>query len=640
MDLENFKSTYNILEDLSISKDSCKRGDLIAWKESNEGCWAFGTYVCPKGRGASMVDVLDFKSFYKNDIPDSLYLRSVWNTPKRAVEYKQSLQDNDKLCDIKCIYSNRVINFGCNIFQEKPFSKISFVSGIKNVLEKVVKKYGRTSPEGLIAKSLINNKTIFADFAQTDKIGAVGYYLDEKSQELSITSLNFDKFKKAMLEHNKLYQDVIVKKRSYDPTVEVSSEIFTITTNILFNNCIEHTKIGRLVKKCLLNLYPDRYLELFVHAFNAEFISFNSFNINVVEGDELVKWYNVKNYTEGRGTLQNSCMRHPNCKSQLLLYKYLPVKMVTVVKEGLLHARALLWNLDTGEKYMDRIYYTKDSQKNMLMKWGYENGYTVQYDNYYKSRNEVFPDIKFDRKYIIAKCNWIEIQDSLIKEGLIDLKYSTNNLIGTPYLDTFTHLSLDGNYIGRSIKEDDKITIEDIDIPFVKYGKENISNRSTSGFPCVTDSRFIKRVINLCPKGEVYSYTSDSNNYIFKQFLPEYKCKFVKTAHSSNGYAWLDMTKSSLERDGLYYIINSKEHMNYEQIIQKFEEVGYLDTFFKMIDDGFIVNFDYGYSTNNPINITKHDLIVNYKKDDILKLCEVYNDIKIQTSSGIYVVPN
>lgn len=135
--------------------------------------------------------------------------------------------------------------------------------------------------------------------------------------------------------------------------------------------------IGRIVKSILSQNgfnFSDSEIESFVNKFKAEWDNDNleDNNILVINGDEIKKWYSEKSYVYGgKGTLGNSCMRYDYVSDFLDIYtsNIDQVSLVIYVdKSNLLRARALLWKTNKGY-YLDRVYYTIDSEDHLLNKW-------------------------------------------------------------------------------------------------------------------------------------------------------------------------------------------------------------------------------------------------------------------------------
>ena len=144
-------------------------------------------------------------------------------------------------------------------------------------------------------------------------------------------------------------------------------------------------KLGRFINKFLSAIgktFPAATIERFVNMYQAEVLmkkdALNHFK--VVEGKDIRKWYHEDMYESSNGgQLANSCMRYPKCQEFLDIYVENPQVcklLIFTPTEGKLSGRALLWTLENGKKYMDRIYTNKDSYENLFLKWGNENGYS------------------------------------------------------------------------------------------------------------------------------------------------------------------------------------------------------------------------------------------------------------------------
>lgn len=206
-------------------------------------------------------------------------------------------------------------------------------------------------------------------------------------------------------------------------------------------------RVGRVVSKLITEKQINEYgvkqtqIEDFVNYYKSWFDKEN-FEIKVIEGDEIKKWYLDQNYFAPSGscmgTIWNSCMRYSERQSYLDLYcKNSNVKMlVMLVKYNdveKVRCRALLWDdvqvassqtdLPETIKVMDRIYSVFDSDVKTFKKWAESNGYITKWEQNAKSHQ--YFDIK--GQPIKIKCN---------------LKIVEKNLRYYPYLDTFPFFDL------------------------------------------------------------------------------------------------------------------------------------------------------------------------------------------------------
>lgn len=138
----------------------------------------------------------------------------------------------------------------------------------------------------------------------------------------------------------------------------------------------QQTKVGRILRK----LSPDlsqAQLEEAILKFRALAESFfNPPNIKVVTGKDISYWYLSKNYEKGGGSLNSSCMRFSSNQIQVKFYDNFPDKiaLAILVKNDKLWARALIWRLDDGRIYMDRIYSINSESTLQMKEYAKENG--------------------------------------------------------------------------------------------------------------------------------------------------------------------------------------------------------------------------------------------------------------------------
>lgn len=155
----------------------------------------------------------------------------------------------------------------------------------------------------------------------------------------------------------------------------------------LFRKTNSQTTIGRVIRSILTDnniSYTDHDIEIFVNKFKStwDMVENNKKNrqpISIVKGEDIRYWYKESNYCKstlnGKGTLGNSCMKYDKCQKYLEIYVRNPdqVSMIIYVDdENKLLSRALLWNTNKGV-FLDRIYYTNDSDENLIYTWAKAN---------------------------------------------------------------------------------------------------------------------------------------------------------------------------------------------------------------------------------------------------------------------------
>jgi hypothetical protein len=175
---------------------------------------------------------------------------------------------------------------------------------------------------------------------------------------------------------------------------------------ILPENKMGKIKIGRYVNRLLdLEFKGDQrkeYTASDVEQFTNKFISTIEYKLNaldhfrIISGGEIKHWYLLDNYAVKTGQLGQSCMRYSHCQEFFDIYLDNPevckLLIFTDTKDKLL-GRALLWKLENGTNYMDRIYTTRDSNIDLFIKWGKENGY-----KYYKRTSNSKLSVKVESK--------------------------------------------------------------------------------------------------------------------------------------------------------------------------------------------------------------------------------------------------
>lgn len=353
-------------------------------------------------------------------------------------------------------------------------AKPSVTSNVNKTLSSIKKDSPRTSSDYKIANLMLSKLPI--DFCELNEIGLISAVAHNKTAY--VLTLNRDKAIKAI---NK-WARMTLKEIN-----EVNRNFFSVV-----QSNFELTKVGRMVKKITGNLFPDTAIESFVSTFNVRLGDFSAYKIEVVSGDKIPYWYNVKQYTkEHHNSLQNSCMRYSNLANQINFYAHNPnCSMVIATLAGKLFARALVWTLHDGTKYQDRIYYSTEADRKLLIKWASDNNMVYSYHeangNFTKS---LLVEVPFDN---IAK----------------------NEDIAFPYTDTFKHATRDCKYIVRT-KDDDK------DPDFVDWHERKMNTFRISSSEIV--SQWFKRNFKgLIKEGNVFiykiaqEYNKPADNIIFE----------------------------------------------------------------------------------------------------------------------------
>lgn len=136
--------------------------------------------------------------------------------------------------------------------------------------------------------------------------------------------------------------------------------------------------------------------------------------ISLVSGEDIRKFYLEENYHFVKGSLGRSCMRGEEQQDFLDIYvDNSEICQMLVMKEGeKIIMRALLWTLESGKKYLDRIYATNESDAIIFMNYAKEQGWSM-----YNS------DFKNNKQVLSLKIKWLYDE--------------------YPYMDTFRFLDAD-----------------------------------------------------------------------------------------------------------------------------------------------------------------------------------------------------
>ena len=205
-------------------------------------------------------------------------------------------------------------------------------------------------------------------------------------------------------------------------------------------------KPARLVRKFIVPKYldalNDKDFEIFANRLRAQdATAYGQFS--VVEGKDILFWYNGDNYKRGQGSLSSSCMRYSVCQHYLQLYADHPnhIKMLCFIdpKDDLLLARGLVWHTDQGV-ILDRIYGS-DVSVEILRDYAAEQGWFRRERNSYEYPT-LFLDPQGNQKRICTNIPLDKISYSMY-----------------PYVDTFKYLNFNKKFLTNSSRRGHEITL-------------------------------------------------------------------------------------------------------------------------------------------------------------------------------------
>lgn len=160
--------------------------------------------------------------------------------------------------------------------------------------------------------------------------------------------------------------------------------------NKIWSTNRQEVKVGRAIG-ALLRIakvqFVDKDIESFVNLYKATIDKLNDkFSyFQVVKGSDIHYWYGSNNYYSRSGTLGSSCMASADAE-WLQIYTENPNQVSLVIfksqdDDTKIVGRALLWNLDSGKKFLDRVYTINDSDVQLFREYAKENGWYVKSSN-------------------------------------------------------------------------------------------------------------------------------------------------------------------------------------------------------------------------------------------------------------------
>lgn len=244
----------------------------------------------------------------------------------------------------------------------------------------------------------------------------------------------------------KVWCKFIPDNKEYDPVmINIVNLKKMWDDSVFFNQNRQDIRIGRGVRGLLNSLgvkFTDKDIEEFVNKWKSTVDRLNDIfsNFEIVSGTDIAHWYRMENYLDpDKGTLGNSCMRDVdsdyfdiyvyNKKVEMVIYKSLddPDKIV---------GRAIVWTLDDGKKFMDRIYTQNDSDVELFRQYAKEKGfYSKSYNGSSQSLKSISPD------------------GSEVNLGEVEISLTTRELEKYPYLDTFAYYNMRTGIISNKFKK-------------------------------------------------------------------------------------------------------------------------------------------------------------------------------------------
>ena len=228
-------------------------------------------------------------------------------------------------------------------------------------------------------------------------------------------------------------EDIEKNLKYYKGHAEVRSEMWSVNRSPI--------KIGKFINK----LYPDTYvnagkpgedIESFVNAIKSEREKKDG-NFKIVTGQDIVKYYDIKNYDKGSySALHNSCMAYSHCSDFIEFYAKNNAELVVLMGDGdKIKGRAILWTITRmgGEKvdrkFMDRIYTIQSHDVSKFTNLAQQN------DWLYKNNQDMYADT-----HIVDPMDGSSETRSMKIKGIKQHK-------AYPYMDTMKYFNLRDGFL-------------------------------------------------------------------------------------------------------------------------------------------------------------------------------------------------
>ena len=236
-------------------------------------------------------------------------------------------------------------------------------------------------------------------------------YGDETDQDITFVDIDNDTLSYSTMKNIEKEFPILYKQAL---TWIPSTELRAWSNDILESPTRGNIKIGKFVNKVLKGKYSEALIDKFVTYIKSKSVKKENWNISLVKGDDIIKYYDSSNYVDIRGTLGRSCMNDKLSKvgtqqtydndgnstkrvSNIFdIYTKNPEScslLIMTNEEGKLGARALVWDAkvtfcrdhkgDVSQlgdiKFLDRIYTIDDWMVNKMTRWAQDNGMGYRY---------------------------------------------------------------------------------------------------------------------------------------------------------------------------------------------------------------------------------------------------------------------
>lgn len=241
-------------------------------------------------------------------------------------------------------------------------------------------------------------------------------------------------------------------------------------------------KAGKSFTPVQINTFVDKFKAYL------DFQTTKKDKFEVVQGEEIRKWYDEDTYEDQEYHLDNSCMRYSRCQRYLSIYVENPNQVTMVIMKGTdpnkIIGRALIWKLKDGTYYLDRPYANNDEDINLFKEWGRSKGYSV-YGADYNHKEVVLEKANFAYYPYMDTFKWLNRGQNLLSTDSSEFDDGNDDWVkleSTSGGFEETNRGIYSEYLGEYIDEDYAVFAEDIqsyihvdDAYYLEYKDEYVS---------------------------------------------------------------------------------------------------------------------------------------------------------------------
>jgi len=322
-------------------------------------------------------------------------------------------------------------------------------------------------------------------------------------------------------------------------------------------------KIGRLINKVSGGSFTSKQIEDFVNSYKAAVSKDKFESFEIVSGEDLVYWYNCKNYVDGGGTLNSSCMK--NAKFLDLYEKNPDVIKMVIKKDGdKISGRALLWEVKISGLhndpvlFMDRIYTRNDHDVNIFKEYAEKNGWIYKKVQDFRSNGFMYNGV--NRSFYI----YAEIQSG-------DYDYY-------PYLDTLKYYNSETGIITNDSDHDHDHELNSTDGGSEYTGVTRVYDEYSGEYIDEDDAVWCDHARAYCNRDDAV-YLEYNNEYAFPNHVK--RSLYDGEYYLEKDLVWSDYHKSYIYFDSSVKVINSIDG-EYDWMAQDYvdnsDEITYVDS--------------------------------------------------------------